>query len=97
MKKLKNPRKYVERLKDRIKWLDEIRERLISENNHERGSKWFNWSSPVWQRVGYTKSISVDGIKPGQEIIMIGSVKEIHQTLDGNMAVMEFTEVRLRK
>jgi len=104
MRKLKNPVKYIQRLKSNIAWLQGVRERVLRENaklhneiDRIAGSLWFKWSNPLLQRVGYTKTITVDGMKVGQNIIMLGKITEIHQTKDGNMAVMEFTEVRTRQ
>jgi len=96
MKKLKNPRKYVERLKGQIKWLDEVRERLISQRDRAKGSYWFGWKNPHMVEINHLNP-SIDGLHPGDEIIMVGKITEIHQTLEGNSAKMEFTEVRVRK
>ena len=97
MKKMKNPRKYVERLKKDLAWW----KKTSSENSEEWmkaiGKYWFFWKPVFHVPVEISKTIPVDGLHPGDEVIMVGKITEIHQTPEGNSAVMEFTEVRVRK
>jgi hypothetical protein len=96
-RKLKNPLKYIKSLKGKVKWLEGSRDRLFSESVRLRGSHWFRCSPPHSIAFGPSKTLSVDGLKTGQEIIMVGKIMEIHQTLEGNSVQMEFGEFRTRK
>ena len=96
MHKLKNPRKYVERLKTRIAELKESHSTVWDLARKARGDHWFNWKSPVAHSTSFTTK-EIDGLHPGDEVIMVGKITEIHQTLEGNSAKMEFKEVRVRK
>ena len=96
MKKMKNPRKYVERLKKRVKYLYEMNSELWGRLRKAQGQYWFMWRTPHKVPV-HELNASVDNLHPGDEVIMVGKITEIHQTLEGNSAVMEFTEVRVRR
>ena len=101
MKKLKNPEKYIRQLKKRIveveqahaRTWDLFRERAF-DVKHLTGEEWFSWAAP---KCFSAAVLSVANLHPGDEVIMVGKITEIHQTLDGNSAVMEFGEVRVRR
>jgi len=104
MKKLKNPDKYIRQLKKRIsRWeeKDNIARETVREIGRElariEGSRWFGWKKQHKASVGESETLYVTNLHPGDEVIMVGKITEIHQTLDGNSAVMEFGEVRVRK
>lgn len=87
MKKLKNPRKYIERLKRKVEFLEDVRNNLML----NRGQYWFSFSGE--HKITWSNPNALVGKKPGDEVIVHGTIKEIHLTKGNSECILEVGRV----
>lgn len=92
--KYKNPDKFIEQLKEKIKWANDSSDLWAKDFHREKGKYWFAYAPGVTLAV----STSIDKIQQatiGQRVRFDGEVISLKKNVDKYEAVFEIHEVRL--
>ena len=95
MKKIKNPEKYVKRLKSRIESLESFVTKQTGRLMDERGVPWFFFVDGITHGVEFHNKEVAQQCRISQPIIIKGQVVSIHDKEGKRSATLSLKEVRL--